>query len=58
MLKQDTLGVLIHNNEVFHLQASLHEDSDKPFLEGLEKSLIWCILSAAQKEISKHISFW
>jgi hypothetical protein len=56
-IPQDTLGVLIHNTEVFHLQASLVE-SDKPFLEGLEKTLVWCILSAAQKECSKHISFW
>ena len=55
----DILGVLINNeNEIYHLQVAFNENSGKTPLDGLEKTLVFAILSAARRECSKHISFW
>ena len=55
----DYLGLYINKEgAIFHIQASLHEDVEKMPLEGLEKTLVFSLLSAARNDLSKHISFW
>ena len=53
------LGILINNeNEIFHLQVAFHEKAEKMVLDGLEQTLVFAILSAVDKDRSKHVSFW